>query len=33
MEEDFSSGNNMTISGGKLLSGRSTFDWRVNAKQ
>ena len=33
LEDDFDRGLNMTISGGKTLLGRSTFDWKVNAKQ
>ena len=32
-EEDMDYGNNVSISGGKKLIGRSTFDWRLHAKQ
>ena len=32
-EEDMVFGNNASISGGKQLVGRSTFDWRLHAKQ
>ena len=32
-EEDMDYGNNASISGGKKLIGRSTFDWRLHAKQ
>lgn len=30
--DDMTTANNATISGGKTLFGRSTFDWRVHAK-
>ena len=34
IEEDLEQANNATISGGKTnLFGRSTFDWRLHAKQ
>ena len=32
-EEDMDFENNASISGGKQLVGRSTFDWRLHAKQ
>ena len=32
-EEDMDYENNSSISGGKKLVGRSTFDWRLHAKQ
>lgn len=31
--EDFDNSNNPVISGGKLLLGTSTFNWKVHAKQ
>jgi Ca2+-binding EF-hand superfamily protein len=33
LQEDIDYGNNATISGGKTLIGRNTFDWRIHAKQ
>lgn len=33
IEDDMKHSNNATISGGKKLIGRSTFDWKLHARQ